>query len=393
MTRNRIIYAVLSVICIAFSMIYAAKVTAIIMLVMLLYPVVAAILTAVHLIFIKAGFENVHIVAEKNVPFEFHLNVGNDLFLPCSPMEMICRLPDPDGGLFCEKRVYVSLPPFGKARLAIEGKHLYRGCYTCEIKKISMVDPLRIIKISKKSDKELAMVFVPRKLPLENILSNSVGEQNFTRPNPITFEKEDFSHVRDYRDGDIMQMVHWKLTAKTDDLMIKHYDSINDRRALIMCDWSGMDADTLLKTDTIIETAIAFVQAAMDNGIYAAVDLGKASERDPIRISNIGEFDRFYDLMSVLPPMTETTDFSALIDETDTASAAMIVLITANLTDAVIHRARILSEQCAVYLAYINLAQRPVDGDLFEEEFLFFNIRGSGEDALKLAAAMASRDE
>lgn len=393
MIRNRVIYIILSVVCIAFSMIYAAKVTAIIMFVVLLYPAIAAILTAVQLIFIKAGFENAHVVAEKNVPFEFHLNVSNDTFLPCSPMEMICRLPDLDGGTFCEKRVYVSLPPLGKARLAIEGKHLYRGCYICEIKKISMVDPLRIIKISKKSDKQLTMVFVPRKLPLEDIISNSVGEQNFTRPNPITFEKEDFSHVRDYRDGDIMQMVHWKLTAKADELMIKHYDSINDRRALIMCDWSGMDADVLLKTDTIIETAIAFVQAALDNGIYAAVDLGRASDRDPIRISNIGEFDRFFDLMAVLPTITENTDFSAIIDEVDKASAAMIVLITANLTDAVIHRARILSEQCAVYLAYINLAQRPVDGDLFEEEFMFFNIRGSGEEALKLAAAMASRTE
>lgn len=393
MIRNRIIYILLALVCIAFSMIYVSKVTAIIMFVVLLYPVIAAVFTAVQLIFVKTEFEGSRIVAEKNIPFEYYINVSNDVFLPCSPLEMTCRLPDLDGGLFCEKRVYVSLPPFGKARLAIEGKHLYRGCYGCTIEKISVVDPLRIIRISKKSDKEMSMVFVPRRLSLADIVSNSVGEQNFTRPNPVTFEKEDFSHVRDYRDGDVMQMVHWKLTAKVDELMIKHYDSINDRCALILCDWSGIDADVLLKTDTIIETALAFVRAALDNGIYAAVDLGRSDDRDLIRISSEGEFENFYELMAVLPTTAEKIDFAAIIDESDKTTAAMTVLITANLTEEVIHRARAIAEQCAVYLAYINLAQRPVNGDLFEEEFLFFNIRGSGEESLKLAAAMASRDE
>lgn len=391
MIRNRIIYILLALLCIAFSMIYTSKVTAVLMFIVLLYPAIAAVLTAVQLRFVKADFEVPRMVAEKNVVFEYYINVTNKLFLPCSPMEMVCRMPDLDGGVFCEKHVYVSLPPFGKARLAIEGRHMYRGCYDCRIKKIAVVDPLRIIRISKKTNNELSMVFVPRRLKLDDLVSETVGEQDFKRPNPITFEKEDFSHVRNYRDGDIMQMVHWKLTAKLDELMIKHYDSINDRRALILCDRSGLETDTLLKTDTIIETTLAFVQAALDEGITAAVNMGGASFGSFITVSAAGEFEDFFQLMSVIPAVTENTDFAAVIDDIDKA-AAMIVLITANLTDEVIHRARALSEQCAVYLAYINLAQRPVDNDLFEEGYFFLNIRSSGNDALKLAAAMANRD-
>lgn len=391
MIRNRIIYIILALAALAFSMIYTSRVTAVILVIVLAYPVIAAILTSIQLIFVKAEFEGTRVVYEKNAVFEYYITVTNGLFLPCSPMEMLCRLPDLDGGTFCEKHVYVSLPPFGKARLAIEGRHLYRGCYPCRIDRVSVVDPLRIIRISKKSDKELTMIFVPRRLSLEDIISNSVGEQDFKRPDPITFEKEDFSHVRDYREGDTMQLVHWKLTAKVDELMIKHYDSINDRRALIFCDWSGLDVDTMLKTDTIIETALAFVQAALDEGVCATVNTGRGSD-DIIRISTAGEFEDFFELMSVLPASAEKTDFTEIIDRTDKNSAAVITLITANLTDKVIQRARELSEQCAVYLAYINLSQRPVDNNLFEDEFYFFNIRGSGKDALNLAAAMASRD-
>lgn len=391
MIRNRIIYIILALAAVAFSMVYTSRVTAIILVIVLAYPIIAAVLTAIQLIFVKAEFEGTRVVYEKNAVFEYYLTVANKIFLPCSPMEMLCRLPDLDSGTFCEKHVYVSLPPFGKARLAIEGRHLYRGCYSCLIEKIAVVDPLRIIRISKKSDKELTMVFVPRRLTLDDIISNSVGEQDFKRPNPITFEKEDFSHVRDYREGDAMQMVHWKLTAKVDELMIKHYDSINDRRALIFCDWSGLDVDIMLKTDTIIETTLAFVQAALDEGVCAAVNTGRGYG-DIVRVSTSGEFEDFFELMSVLPAVTEKTDFSEIIDQADKNSAAVIALITANLNDKVIQRARALSEQCAVYLAYINLSQRPVDNKLFEDEFYFLNVRGSGKDALSLAAAMASRD-
>ena len=389
MARNRVVYIVLAVGALAFSMLYKSSSTAILLAVVLLYPVLAAILTAVHLSLLSAEFVEKRITAEKNTRFEYFINIKNGSIFPCAPMEMLCELPDIDSGRFTEKRVYASLSPFGQARLAVEGKHLYRGCYSCLIKRMSAVDPLRIIRISKKMKEESAMVFLPRRIELEDFISASVGEQNFSRPNPITSEKEDFSHVRNYRMGDILQMIHWKLTAKQDELMIKQFDSINDKRAIVLCDLVGGEGDPLLRVDTVIETAIAFVQAALDVGVHSAADFGILSDRSAIGISNAGEFERFFQLMSVLPASAETCDFPSLIDETDKSSAAVMVLITADLTEEVIYRARALCETCAVYLAFVNLTSKQVDRGLYEEEFLFLNIRGAGEEALRLAAAMA----
>ena len=390
MVRNRVIYIILAVVCIAFSMLYTSKVTAILMVIVLLYPAVAAALTAIHLRFLSAEFDEKRITAEKNTPFEYYINIKNDSVFPCAPMEMVCVLPDVDSGMFIEKRVYVSLSPFGQARLSVEGKHLYRGCYPCSINSLAAVDPLRIIRISKKTKDECTMVFQPRRINLDDLVSASVGEQSFSRPNPITAEKEDFSHVREYRVGDIMQMIHWKLTAKQDDLMIKQFDSINDRRAIVLCDMSG-EGDPLLRADTVIETAIAFVQEAMDIGIHSVVDFGMLFDRAAVQVTNITEFERFFQLMSVIPAMADTCGLTTLIDEADRSSAAVMVLITASLSPDIIVRARALSETCAVYLAYVNLSSRPVDNELYDDEFMFLDIRGEGEEALKLAAAMASK--
>lgn len=392
MIKNRVLYGLLVVICIAFSMLYKSSITAVLLIIVLAYPIVAAILTAVQLIFVNAEFPDNRITCEKNTAFEYYVTVKNDSILPCTPMEVICLLPDPDTAVFSERRIYVSFSPFGTARLAIEGRHQYRGCYSAQIRKVSTVDPLRIIRISKKSKHEMVMVFLPRKISLDDIVSASIGEDNFSRPNPITADKEDFSHVRDYRDGDIIQMVHWKLTAKQDELMIKQYDSINDRRAMILCDWNSGEGDMFLRMDTIIETAIAFVRDALDQGIHSTVDIGRALDREPVQITSEGEFDRFYDLMSVYPVSSERYDFISVIDDTDVSSAALIVLITADLSEELLSRARALSEYCTVYLAFINLAQRQVESSLYEEEFLFLNVRGSGGDALRLAAAMANHD-
>ncbi len=71
MIRSRIIYILLVLACFAFSMIYQSSITAILLVIVLAYPVIAAILTAVELIFIKAEFPEKRLIAEKNTPFEY----------------------------------------------------------------------------------------------------------------------------------------------------------------------------------------------------------------------------------------------------------------------------------------------------------------------------------
>ncbi len=415
MLKNRIFYGVFLAAALAFSMVYTSRITAVILVIVLAYPIVAAGFTALQLIFLSAEFTQTRLTLPKNKSFDFCINVRNASILPCAPMELMCSLPDSESGRFIRKRVYVSLSPLASAKLVVEGRHLYRGCYAAEIEAISAIDPLRIIRISKKQDSRLTLVFLPRKLALDNVMSSAIGEQNFSSPNMITAEKEEFSHIRDYRPGDNIRLIHWKLTAKQDELMIKQYDSANDRRMLVMCDWSDIavppvspvspkkkrkkavtdgNGDSLLLADTIIETALAFVKAALDCGVHSTVQMVQGSDFREFSITNDPEYDRFYEMMTILPVTAngKHEDFLELLDSSNVSRAA-VVLITSTLTPEIVNRAEEYAKTSEIYLAFVNLDNIPVENSLYERPFLFLNIRASGEEALKLAMAMARAAE
>ena len=192
--------------------------------------------------------------------------------------------------------------------------------------------------------------------------------------------REDFSHVRDYIPGENVQLVHWKLTAKQDELMIKQFDDVFDRRALILCGINSgeKERDPLLSTDTVIETAVAFAKAFLECGIPASVEFGVTAE-SVCRVSNSAEFEEFFELMSVITPNGES--FSADKD----GGEAVLVIVTAELTDEILSLANRAASVETVIVAYVNLSGKPTEISPETENFAFMNICGAGQEYLSEA--------
>lgn len=396
MIRNRVLYILTTLACFGFSMAYTGKISQILLFIMLLYPVAAFVPAVIQLLLVGADFRANRVTMQKELSFDLIISVYNRFIFPAVPIELICRLPDGDTGLFSNKQLFISLPPFGKTDIAIRCRHKFRGSYNGELRRICVVDPLRIIRVSKKLDRSVQMIFLPRKLNMDDLIFRSAVEQSFAQKQLRSTDKEDFSHVREYRDGDILQMVHWKLTAKQDELMIKQFDSITDLRAAILCDY-GQSNDIMGMTcaDMIIETALAFAKTALEKGMSSSVDIGALNALNDLNafnsgislITDAGSFNSFFELMSVIPPDLNTADFCSMIDELDKSSAAILVLITPRITEELIDRTRNAAQQVTVFYAYLNLDSRPLEYDFSDERFLFLNILGTDENALENAAA------
>lgn len=354
----------------------------------LLYPVIAAVFAFILMISVKAEFGAKRVVIDKNEPFDLVVSLRNRSVLPGVPVEIYCHIPDREIGLFADKRVFASVSPLGRARLAIGCVHKYRGSFECRIYSLSFVDPLRIVRLTKKQRNVLPTIFLPRKLPLDDILSTSSGEQSFSPKKPLTSEREDFSHVRNYRSGDIMQLVHWKLTAKQDELMIKQFDSVNDVRAVVLCDFNIYpgECNVMLRTDTVIETALAFVREAVRKGIYCCVETGGLMQSGPLNVYNTPTFNGLFEFMSVIPSKPEAADFLYTFDSVNTDSASAVIIITTELSDELLARAKAAAKHTAVFYAYINLSLRELPDDFNEDQLVFLNIRRAGERGLKTAA-------
>lgn len=391
MRRTRFAYAAVLVICVAFSVLYKSRISAVLLFAVLGYIPLALISCVVSLFCVKAAFADKRGVFRKNTPFDIRINVVNRTPFACAPVEIVCELADREIGTFGEKRVYVSLPPFGRCRVAVSCLHKYRGCYTARLTHIAVYDPLRIIRLSRRLDESMTQIFLPRRIPAGDVASNTAGESSAAPSRLLSGEKEDFSHVRDYHFGDIIQLVHWKLTAKTDEVMIKQYDEMTDRRALILCDYNaqGSGEDELRHADCIIETVLSFAMSAVENGVKTAVDLGTNDRMCCCEINDMTEFNRFYELMSVLPSRLDVCGFSELIEENADTGASVVFLITSRLTRELIAQADAFAEGFTgiVVLALIDETGTPLAYDAENSRFVFLDIHGDPESGIPEAIA------
>ncbi len=381
MARNRVLYIIAVLGCLVFSMLCKENTSALLLAAVLLYPLLSLGVAYLLLIFIKADFVEHNMLNEKGTHFEISIDVKNGFILPCVPLELVCDLPDEDTGLVIEKKIFVTLSPFGKAKLSMNCMNRYRGKYRFRIKRISVFDPLRIIRAGKKCGSSLDAVFVPRRLNLPDIFSVPGSESSSAKMKSANDNKEDFSHVRDYIPGENVQLVHWKLTAKQDDLMIKQFDSINDRKALILCNFGSAseEHDALLCVDTIIETAAAFAKALLDEKINTFVEFDEG-DFDALKISSPSEFEAFFEIMSVISPKIKGA--SALPLDKSAGEETVLVIITAALTEEIILLANQLASGEAVFVAYINFTGKPLEIDRDNEHFTLLNIRGAGQEHL-----------
>ena len=169
MRRNRVIYILAVIGCLVFSAVYRSRLSAVLLAAVVVYPVLALLLTAAGILCIKAEFTEERSIYEKNVPFDLQIRLNNRFIFAYAPAELLCVFPDRDTGIFSVRHIYASVAPLGKCMISVNCLHKYRGSYTSEIRKLSAYDPLRIIKLTKNVKKEMQQIFLPRKIGLGDL--------------------------------------------------------------------------------------------------------------------------------------------------------------------------------------------------------------------------------
>ncbi len=83
----------------------------------------------------------------------------------------------------------------------------------------------------------------------------------------------DTKQIREYRSGDSIKDIHWKLSAKTDELMVKEYEEIKELYYLVFpilssdfntVDYENMKVDVDLAKDTLQKTLEVFLSIGKD---------------------------------------------------------------------------------------------------------------------------------
>ena len=166
-------------------------------------------------------------VAEKGRQFNFYVQCKSDMPLP--PAKAAVKLEYREQGSRKKKKVWLKIDsvPNGLSRTAFRLGITRAGAYEFTLKKCRLYDMTGLFFITKKARGSVTTMVMPEinQVPLtvgegvRNFFGETVAYDEFqSGDNP-----EEIFDVREFRDGDKLQRVHWKLTARLDEIMVKEH--------------------------------------------------------------------------------------------------------------------------------------------------------------------------
>ncbi len=181
------------------------------------------------------------------------------------------------------QEISVSTPPFAERsfRHVIQCPH--RGVYEAGVTRIFARDMFGFFAISKKSGSKLIrMEVLPRVNFAESMQLKSVdiGPEFRSR---ATEDAASPSDVRNWQDGDSLKKVHWKLSMRRREIMVRTYEESARPDTLIIPDLSEITAlkdQQLTVEDCICESCLAMAKAQLEAGYPVTMPLTSAQPQE-----------------------------------------------------------------------------------------------------------------
>lgn len=102
---------------------------------------------------------------------------------------------------------------------------------------ITVRDIFGIYSLQRKVSSRSSLLVYPEPINLSSFIITTVQQQGELLVEELAFQdKSRVSSLRDYREGDNIKSIHWKLSAKLDDLLVKDYENRGDTNVVVFID-------------------------------------------------------------------------------------------------------------------------------------------------------------
>ncbi len=233
------VYAVTLFLLILLAQIFADPFTHALVLLCLCMPIPSILLLLIAMPFVSAGAKVGVATAVRGGKCTVCVNIRNGSFLPISTAEVVCRVPDQNGvrGVASLKK-RISLTPFGLVSVSAEPIAYRRGRHEVGVKEVWLYDLLRLVKIRKRINGTYTLAVLPKLYDRSEGLQDDGSMEEDSSVTLDVFSSYDYGDVRDYRAGDSMKRIHWKLSSKNDELQVRKNVAQNENYICIVCDRS-----------------------------------------------------------------------------------------------------------------------------------------------------------
>jgi len=272
MKRARVYYFFAFLLSIVFILTLYHRITIVFFAAVLILPVISYLLMLLNYMFIKFEVSVDKKIYEKREQSSTLIRISNEGILP-APFIKIKLIQIDENGKSADENIYAfSIPPMRAVDFKTNIVMKRRGMYEVGIKEVELFDTFGLFKFKRTINIIEEILVLPKRILLygsisRNIIAEDGDEKNKSK---IGEDRTIVSHIRDYLDGDNINSVHWKLSSKKDDLIVKVYDHPNDNNIMIIADMQAHefeDSDLWEDSgDAVVEAALALAMKCVYEG-------------------------------------------------------------------------------------------------------------------------------
>ena len=174
---------------------------------------------------------------EKNQPYVYHFRVNNNSIFAYPFVEAMMWLPQANSVRCTLRTVRLSMSPFASYDVGNEVKFRFRGTYDIGVKCFYVYDFFRLMRVRVDIENYNQVYVLPRKLNLDEAAAQAISDSVArTVRSPISYDRLEVSDIRDYRMGDSLKSIHWKLSSKSEQMIVKEYNTGTANITNVYCD-------------------------------------------------------------------------------------------------------------------------------------------------------------
>lgn len=334
MKQSRLIYLGLFIAALVFTYFYGGKIPYMLLYTILMLPVVSLVYTVVIYLRFKFGqdLDKKFVTKGDKVNFIFSINNEDFFIYPYIKVSFY------GAKTIFENQFQVknfSLKPFSGKNYAFELQCNYRGNYEIGINSIELEDFFGLFRFTYNVFEPKYVTVYPRIVYLEKFfLKTDYMSESHSILNSRDEDMSTISDVRKYAYGDSMKRIHWKLSAKAQNILVKKFESTSETNTLMLLDLQRNNyssGENIVIEDKLIETIVAVLYYCLFKWI--PVNLVYFSDKlNNIQAKNHLMFNEIFELLAKVK-FNESVPVRDLI-EIYTNSALKktnIVIFTSNL--------------------------------------------------------------
>ena len=295
---------------------------------------------------------------------ELSVEITNPVRLPFGSIRFVFY--GDDFAVVMEDSLIFQVGTFRPVNQVIPFQVNYRGEYEMGVKSIQIMDLTGLFKLTRHLNLSTSIVALPRVADMTSFpITDNLLTQAQSRYDIRDEDYATISDIRPYLPTDSIKRVHWKLTAKRNEWLVKNFQSNALHQVTLILDSKRLDIrykEQIIMEDRMIEMSLGLARFCLRRGMpveYMAGEGRKITGKAP------AEFDSIYNTAARLRfDDNPTHSPGAILNQSlnDTSGYVNAIIMTPRL-DAPLYERIVNAQNNGHYIAVIYFAARIRDPD------------------------------